>query len=231
MRNIKIIAFALLIGLLSFGYGWAVDHVEIPVTVTVPLLTPDFQTILYIVDGWDPGQVNNPWNGDEVLPREHPVFNFPELTHYKDPNQGGGEAGQFYCQKYFCLFIFASGFGSPYLITQTGSYLTSGANTLPQGSFGVTPGYSDQDEWSPGRPQGSIYEGVIGLAQMARTPNSLIYHSAPDEARDHIIRAFYSIPPYPMIGEPWLGYEPIRTGQFWGTYTGTVTITIAPYQP
>jgi hypothetical protein len=161
-----------------------------------------------------------PWTGTTVT-----AMDFGELTH---TNADETDAGVWFSQKYFCVFIFTTSYGNKYEVRSTCTGLSSGANTLPGGSFMLTPGYAKDDEWSKGNAQGEMpTDAVLGDVSSAVKTDQLVYRSEV-ASTNRIIRAFYSLPGYKSGGaDPYDGYEPIKLDQPAGTYSGTVTISIA----
>jgi len=200
---------------------WAASSVNINVNAVVPNSSPDINVaILKFTDG---NPDNNPWtNSTEVA-----SMDFGTLKHTL---ADGSEAGLWFSDAGFCVVIYTQPYGKPYDVGSTCAGLTSGANSLPAGSFGLTPAYSPNDEWSPGYPQGPMPSGAsLGTAGPAVDTNKLIYSSESGTGTARIIQTYYSLPPYKTGGtEPFPGFTPIPLSQATGTYTGTVTITITP---
>jgi len=212
-------------GLLLVGMSslWAASSVNIGVSAEVPDGSPEISvTILKFTDG-DPD--NNPWTNST----EETSMNFGTLKHTFDD---GSEAGLWFSKAGFCVVIYAQPYGQPYEIKSTCTGLVSGSSTLPVGSFGLTPAYSEDDEWQwPGgsEKQGQMPNGAqLGTPGPAIATDKLIYSSESGTATARIIQAYYSIPPKKKDGsDPYEGFQPIPLDQPPGTYTGTVTITIS----
>lgn len=221
MKKFKVMLLVALVSLLVTSVPQLAFSVDISVSAQVPNSTPgDSIIIKELTTG---GQ--DPWTGTTVS-----SMNFGQLTHALT---GGGDAGVWYSQKYYCVFLYTTSYGHRYEVRSTCSGLTSGANSLPTGSFGITPGYASQDRYvadDPASAQGAQPSGsVLGSAGPAITPGSYkaVYTSEP-AAANRIIRAFYSLPCYATGGaNPFTGYTPIPLSQAAGTYSGTITITIA----
>lgn len=218
MKKFKVMLLIALVSLLVTSAQQVAFSVDITVSAVVPNNSPgDSIIIKELTTG---GQ--DPWSGTTVS-----SMNFGTLTH---DLIGGGDAGVWYSQKYYCVFMFTTSYGHKYEVRSSCSGLTSGANSLPTGSFGLTPGYASQDEWSPGNAQGAQPTGsVLGSAGPAITPGSYkAIYTSESAASNRIIRAFYSLPCYATGGaNPFNGYIPIPLSQAAGTYSGTITITIA----
>lgn len=163
-----------------------------------------------------------PWSGKTVKD-----MNFGNLTCFL---ADGTDVGIWYSRKYFCVFIFATSYGSQYEVRSTCAGISSGNGPLPAGSFGVAPAYQPQDEWKwdgGSKQQGPMPSGAaLGEAGPAVAADKRIYKSE-NPGSGRIIRAFYSIPCYREGGAlPFSGYTPIPKIQPAGTYQGTLTISI-----
>lgn len=218
MKKGRILTLTMLIGLCAFAVASAAHTVNVSVSAQIPNNSPELTVVVKELTVAN----QDPWTGTDVT-----TMNFGNLTHNIP---GYGEAGAWYSPKYYCVIIFTSSYGERYQLTSTCAGLTSGANTLPAGSFGLTPQYISDDEWSPGHSQGGQPSGsTLGTAGPAIVTDKIIYQSE-NAASNRIIRAFYSLPSYGTGGAlPHPGYVPIPLSQAPGTYTGQVTITIAAY--
>jgi hypothetical protein len=156
---------------------------------------------------------------------------FGQLTHTLT---GGGEAGVWFSPTYFAVMIFTNSFGHRYEIRSTCSGLVSGANSLPAGSFSLTPGYASQDRFvaldplsaQGAQPTGST-QNTAGVSAITTSGTFRSVYISETAASNRILRAFYALPPYSTGGAlPFTGYVPIPLSQAAGTYSGTVTITI-----
>ncbi len=216
----KRILFILAIAMLAFATANA-NSVVYTVDLEIPTGTPSITADLYKVDGWDSAQRNNPWLGEL---QTQPVMAFGQLTYLDDQ---GRSANQWYGRYYFFVALYTTSFGRQYIITQDGTYLAGGGQQLPEGCFGYVPGYSRDDEWSPGHPQGEQPTGSrVGNPMRVVNSGGYIYLSEP-EASNRIIRTFYSLPrPDENGGIPWGGYELIPLSQAPGAYSGSVMVTI-----
>lgn len=194
---------------------------DVTVSAQVPAATPEVTVV--VKELTTPNQ--DPSTGTTVT-----SMNFGELTHTL---AGGGEANVWYSQKYYGVLIYANSFGNQYDIRSTCGGLASGGNSLPTGSFGITPGYSSADRFDGADPStaqgvqpagsslGSAGPAITGLGSFNSVYTSEVAGS------NKILRAFYSLPGYAAGGaSPFSGYDPIPLSQPAGTYTGTVTITI-----
>lgn len=201
-----------------------VANVNIPVNAQVPDGTP----VLTIQLKKLTSACQEPSLGSDAT-----SMDFGQLTHVLDT---GEDAGLWFSASYYCVLIYTTSFGHRYEIKSTCAGLTSGANSLPAGSFGVTPQYRPEDMWV--WPGGSAAQGsqpalsLLGTAGSAVATDKLIYRSEPG-ASNRIIRAFYSLPNAkisPCGGgspvDPFPGYASIPLSQAAGTYSGTVTISI-----
>jgi len=202
--------------LLAATLAYAADFANIGITATVPNSSPQISVVIkeLTTEGQDP------WSGTTVT-----EMGFGDLTHTL---VGGGEAGVWYSPKYFCVFIFTTSYGNKYEVRSTCNGLSNGASTLPAGSFMFTPGYAKEDEWSKGNPQGNQpADSKLGNVDSGIGTDRVVY-SSEAAGTNRIIRAFYSLPSYKAGGaKPYAGYTPISLDQPAGTYTGTVTVSIA----
>ncbi|MFA4984870.1 MAG: hypothetical protein WC559_06190 [Candidatus Omnitrophota bacterium] len=216
MKKLKVVMITIAVILLAASVAYAASYANIGITAQVPNNSPQLSVI--IKELTSEGQ--EPWTGTTVT-----AMDFGELTH---TNTDSTDAGVWFSQKYFCVFIFTTSYGNRYEVKSTCKGLTSGANTLPTGSFMLTPGYTKDDEWSKGNAQGEMpTNAVLGDASSAVKTDQLVYRSE-TAGTNRIIRAFYSLPSYKSGGaDPYDGYEPIKLDQPAGTYSGTVTISIA----
>jgi hypothetical protein len=214
MKNTKVLMLLVAAILVGFGIAYAAATLNVAVNAQVADMSPEFTTV--IKELTTAGQ--DVWSGTTVS-----AMNFGTLTHLLD---GGAEAGVWYSQKYYCVLMFTQNYGKAYEVKSTCTGLSSGANSLPAGSFALTPAYVAGDEWSPGVPQGTQPTGaVLGSLGSAVATGKSIYKSEASNASARIIRAFYSIP----TNGGFTGAVPVPLSQATGTYTGTVTITIAAY--
>ncbi|MEI6631397.1 MAG: hypothetical protein WCL25_02150 [bacterium] len=216
MKKLLIVMLAALVGLFNVLPCYAASSANVSVNAVVPNNTP--QLSLVIKELATEGQ--EPWTGTDVS-----AMTFGQLT---TKAADGSDAGVWFSPKYYCVFLFTTSYGNHYEVRSTCAGLSNGATPLPTGSFMLVPGYASADEWSAGNAQGVQPTGsTLGGKDSAVGTDKLIYRSE-TAASNRIIRAFYSIPSYLEGGaKPYEGYEPIPTSQAAGTYTGTVTITIA----
>lgn len=225
MKKLKVMLFIALIALWGISVQQFAFSADITVSAQVPNNSPEISVT--IKELTTAGQ--EPWSGTTVT-----AMNFGQLTHTL---AGGGDAGVWYSQKYYCVFIFATSFGHRYEVRSTCAGLTSGSNSLPSGSFGLTPGYAGADRWVASDPNTAQDTddnppGQLGIAGPAITGAGVYrtIYTSETEGTNRIIRAFYSLPCYQTGGaDPFSGYQPIPLSQPGGPtpYTGTVTITIA----
>lgn len=219
MKVIKVLTLLALIGVLGVAQALAIDTIDVPVTASVPNESLDMTVdIKELIGVQDPGI-----SGTIVS-----TMSFGSLIH-KFPSNGS-EAGAWFSEKWYAVFMYTSSFGHPYQITSTCAGLTSGGNSLPVGSFVLKPDYNSLDEWvwvGGSAAQGGMpIDAVLGTEGPAVGTNLLIYRSEL-AASNRIIRAYYSLP-NPTATPP-SGYNPIPLSQASGDYSGTVTIKIAAY--
>lgn len=223
MKKLNIVLMVALIALFVIVLAKPAFCADVTVSAQVPSTSPVITVT--VKELTTPGQ--DPTTGATVTD-----MNFGQLTHTL---AGGGEAGVWYSAKYYAVLIYTNSFGRQYEIRSTCAGLVSGSNNLPTGCFGVSPGYASADRWNPlvaATAQGTQPSGsTLGSAALAITGVGSfrsIYTSEP-AASNRILRAFYSLPGYGTGGAvPFTGYTPIPLSQASGTYSGTVTITIAP---
>jgi hypothetical protein len=196
---------------------------ELVVTADVPTNSSSLTTtILKFLDG-DPDK--NPWTNSSV----ENTLDFGELT-YLFPD--GSNAGAFFSRAGYCVVIVVEPFGKPFNITAgcTGVSDTNG-HTLPAGSFGMIPVYSNADVWKfPGGQtlQGDLPAGAsLGVSRPV-VPGGLVYSSESGTATARIVQLYLSLGTFLSGGgTPFDGYVPIPLTQQPGHYTATVTLTFA----
>jgi hypothetical protein len=198
--------------------------VELVVTADVPPGTPSLTTtILKFTDG-DPDK--NPWTNST----EETTIDFGELT-YKLAD--GSNAGAFYSKAGYCVMVFIEPFGTPFnLMASCTGVSDSDGHSLPVGSFGMIPVYSNADKWKYAggeTVQGDIPSGAqIGTPGPA-VPGGIVYGSESGIATARIIQLYLALSPLNSGGgAPYEGYVPIPLTQAPGHYTATVTLTFAP---
>ena len=212
MKKLRIVMLLALIGLVTTTFAYAVSSSNVAVSTVVTDTPPDMTVVIKQLTS--AGQ--DPWSGTDVT-----SMTFGALTHLLS---GGAEAGVWYSQNYFCVIAFTQSFGKKYEVRSSCTGLTSGTNSLPAGSFKLSPAYASADTIG-GVAQGTMPTGaILGAAGSAVATNKAIYDSeAGPAATNRVIRAFYSLP----NTDTFTGFAPIPLNQAPGTYAGTVTITIA----
>ena len=105
----------------------------------------------------------------------------------------------------------------PYTITQSGTVLSNGSTTLPNGALTVVPVYASADNGGASLPAGAVL-GTAGTWIGSRT----LYTSEAGPAAIRTIQAVYSVTDDPAAGST----AGVPLNQAPGTYTGTVTITV-----
>jgi hypothetical protein len=117
----------------------------------------------------------------------------------------------------FAVVLVANTQRVPYTITQTGTALTSGVNTIPNGSSVVTPVYTIQDNAGATLPAGAS----IGSPGSWVSTNKTLYSSGPSGA-SRAIQAIYSI-----TGDPTAGATAtVPVDQPAGAYASGITFTM-----
>lgn len=209
MKRMRLIMLVALIGLMGISPVFAADFVNLSVSAQVANTSPELT--LEIKELTEPGQ--SPYNGATVT-----TMNFGPLRRTLD---GGADAGVWYSQKYYCVLIYPQSYGHQYEVRSACTGLTSGGNSLPAGSFMLSPQHAAADEWSAGDAQGELISGETlgdeGPAVTTGGSYKVIFNSS--TGRNRILRAIYSLP---VDAD-----TPIPLSQPSGTYSGTVTITIA----
>ncbi len=104
--------------------------------------------------------------------------------------------------------------GVQYTITQTGTQLTSGVNTIPSGATTVVPIYTPADNG------GAALVGTMGTNGSWVGTKTLYTSNAAGALR--VIQAIYSVTDDPAAGSTAV----VPLSQAAGTYTGTVTFTV-----
>ena len=205
--------------LLTFGM-LAVTYAATEKIIDVSAAVPDSTAEITVVIRQLTAAGQDPFSGNEVQ-----RMDFGILTHLLADQS---EAGVWYSPTYFAVIIFSNSFGKQYEIRSSSNGFASGGNTLPDNSLVLTPGYAAADEFSAGVAQGDQPAGSeLGTAGPAKATNALIYRSEL-AGSNRIIRAFYSLPSLGAGGAvPFANFEPVPLSQTVGTYTGTVTVTIA----
>lgn len=219
MEKIRVVILMAVVGLFVFAQqAYAVD---VPVSATIANNSPEITIVVkeLTTEGQDPN------TGTTVT-----SMAFGTLRHIQDDLT---DAGIWFSSKYYAVLMYTGSFGHRYEIKSTCLGLTNGAVSLPVGSFGLTPDYQALDRWvasDPTTAQGGMPASAVkGTPGTAILSNKLIYRSE-TAASNRILRGFYSLPCYKTGGvDPFTGFAPIPLTQAPGTYTGTVTITIAAY--
>ncbi len=216
----SILGFVCILGIASVAFAGSSE--TIAVNAQVPEFSPTITIVILKFTDGDPD--GNPWTNSSVATS----MDFGKFTYLLDDNSN---AGLFFSKSGYCVNIYADSFGKPYEIRSSCLGITDGTHSLPTGSFGLTPVYSETDEWkySGGAvKQGGIPAGAtLGSAGSAIDPNKLIYSSESGTGTARIIQAYYGFPPLKAGGgTPFPGFTPIPLTQASGQYSGTVTVTI-----
>ena len=221
--------FAILLLLMSLvvpfrAAVFAASEKLIEVFAEIPENSPQIDVVILKIIGKDTD--SNPWTDST----EETSMDFGELTYLLDD---GSNAGLFYSEAGFCVVIFAQPFGNPYQIRSNcfGLNHEAGLGSIKPNSFGLTPVYSDVDQFvSPGgqSAQGPMPVGATLGSAGSAVGDKLIYSSESGTGTARIIQAYYGLPPFDVGGGlPFPGYEPIELGQASGKYKGQVTVTIS----
>lgn len=219
----KVLLAAVVLGLCSMAVCAPLHADTFDVSAEVPTSSPTLTvTLLSFTDGNTDG---DPWTNSSPATG----MDFGLLTYRLADNSN---AGAFFSNTGICAIIVAEGFGAPYEVRSSCDGITSGADSLPAGSFGMTPVYSETDKWV--YPGGSANQGtmpagaVLGSAGPAVTQNALIYSSESGTSTARIIQVYYGISPKKAGGaDPFPGYVAIPLTQKPGRYSGNVIITLS----
>jgi hypothetical protein len=224
MKKLNIMLLVTLICLCVTSTALAVDYADYVVSADIPDYTPEITVVMRELTSPD----DEPSAGGIVQ-----SMNFGQLRH---DLVGGGDAGVWYSNKYYCAFIYTGSWGHRYEIRSSCPGLSDTAQglSLPAGSFMLKPDYKGVDLWTEGDPTSAqdddnVPPGELGTVGSAVTGSSYaVLYTSEAAASNRIIRAFYSLPGYAAGGaDPYEGYDPILLTQLGGNYQGTVTITIA----
>jgi len=117
----------------------------------------------------------------------------------------------------------ANSHGAHYVISQTGTALTSGTNTIPAGACRMVPVYSSSDLLG-GVAQGPIPAGAsIGAkASWVTATGNTIYNSEASNTAVRIAQAHFSVTDDPTTG----ANAAVSVNQAGGSYSATVTFTV-----
>jgi hypothetical protein len=149
-------------------------------------------------------------------------------TRLKTPTGADdGGAGCFYGEDFFIVYLYPDAWGGRgYELRQaTASFPSPVANSVV-----LTPVYSRDDAYSGQGAQGDLISGeTLGTPVLARSGGLILRAKRP-----RIVRAQYSIPPFPAAGDPnpvsdpaWVPV-PLTTPS--GTYvSGSITIAITEW--
>lgn len=113
-------------------------------------------------------------------------------------------------------FVTVNSRGVPYTVTQTGTPMSSGLSTLPDGALTVKPVYAAEDNGGQALPPGAS----LGAPGTWVATNKVLYVSGPSGAI-RTFQAYYSITDDPAAGAT----TGVPLTQPAGDYTGTVTLT------
>ncbi|MBL7081731.1 MAG: hypothetical protein ISS44_04105 [Candidatus Omnitrophica bacterium] len=237
MKIAKIIGLLLLWAFLGMSCGYADDTYTFPITANIPQQLE--------LKGWvkemAAGQADPGTEGTEV--------SFPCTMAFGDSSGNltdelstGDDAGCLYSPTWYAVFLTAKTSGRAYKIQSVATSISGTGDALGYNldkSFVLTPSYKEEDEWQwigGSAPQGpDPNNGTVGTQTLAEGTHE-VYNSASGGA-GRIIRAFYSLPPYPDPDDPVDiqarpgGWEPVSKDQHHGQYQGTVTISLILTSP
>lgn len=232
MRYARLLVLVVVLALCASSSSYAATNAVFPVTASI-------QQQLEL-DGWvkemGPGQIDP---GTEGTDRPFPsTMAFGDTSGFlTDELDGGENAGGLYSPTWYAVFLVASTSGRAYKIESsatsfagvTGSAVGHNLDT----SFVLTPAYESADEWvfsSGSLPQGpDPNPGSTVGAQALVVGTHSIYNSGTGGA-SRIIRAMYSLPPYPDPSDPIAtrpsGWDIVDPSKPEGNYEGSVTISL-----
>jgi hypothetical protein len=205
--------------------SWAVSAPPISVSAKVDEQLELSVRIRQVQDDQDPGT-----EGTDVT-----TMQFGPLT---DTFADGSKAGNLFSRTWFCVFLIPNTSSRPYIVKQTATSLTDGANSIPDNTYLMVPDYRQEDEWVWGpnakdrAPQGPMPSGAsLGSAGSAVGTDIPIFTSEP-AGKSHIIRAYYTITNgFKADGTTWSTWSGfsgngIPLDHPAGNYGGTVTFSL-----
>jgi hypothetical protein len=240
MRYAKIMVMVLAFSLIGIprGVNSATDAV-FPVTASIEQQLE--------LTGWmkrlGPGETDPGTEGTEI--------GFPDTMAFGDTPGGGyltselsdgSDAGGLYSPHWYAIFMVAKTSGRAYTIeSQANSFAGTSGSAIGHNldtSWVLTPEYNQLDEWvwtGGSAPQGpDPNAGTTGYDvgdQTLAVGTHLIYNSGTGGA-SRILRAFYSLPPYPDPSDPPAiaarpaGWTIVDASKPTGNYESTVTISL-----
>ncbi len=156
------------------------------------------------------------------------AINFGQLQVFTNTSTGGqtlrsSDTGTGAVMGGAVALLSANSHGAHYTISQTGTALTNGTDTVPSGACRMVPVYSTGDLLG-GNPQGSIPAGasVGSPATWVSSTGNTIYNSESSNAAVRIVQAHFSVTDDPTTGAT----AAVPTSQPGGSYGATVTFTV-----
>ncbi len=147
-----------------------------------------------------------------------------------------GAAGCFYGEKFFIVYLFPDAWGGAGYDLRQATASFTGATAI-QNAVVMTPVYSDKDSYDGITDQGILNDPALGITGEVRGDPVLARKGGRIlmARRPRIVRAQYSIPPYPKSGDPNptadTEWKPVQLTTGTGTYTtptGSVVLSITP---
>lgn len=117
--------------------------------------------------------------------------------------------------------ISANSHGAHYVISETGTVLTSGSNTIPANACGMVPVYAAADNGGNALPAGAA---VGAKASWVTAVGNTIYNSEASNTAMRTVQAHFSITDDPAGGAQSGGA--VLLNQAGGSYSGTITFTV-----
>ncbi|MBN3038715.1 MAG: hypothetical protein JW869_04770 [Candidatus Omnitrophica bacterium] len=244
MRYIGTLVCALAFVVCAASLGYAATDATFPVSASI-------QEQLELT-GWvkemGPGETDPGLEGTELSFPCSMEFGTGIPRYLTSELTDGSDAGGLYSPTWYAVFMVAKTSGRPYKIeSDTDSFAGTDGSAIGHNldkSFILTPQYEAADEWTWGgggsAPQGpDPNAGTTGYDvgdQVLAVGKHTVYNSGTGGA-SRIIRAFYSLPPYPDPADPPAiaarptGWEIISASKPEGTYETDVYISLTLTTP
>lgn len=136
----------------------------------------------------------------------------------RSTDAGGGDGG-------VVALISANSRGAHYTISQTGTQLTSGTNTIPSAACRMVPFYSSTDKLN-GVDQGAMPAGASLGPAASWVGTRTIYDSETSNTAIRIVQAHYAVTDDPGAFPGNISGGAVQVNQAGGTYSATVTFTV-----
>lgn len=236
MRYARLLALVVLLALCASSTGHADTSAVFPVTASIEQQLKLEGWVKKMVSGeTDPGT-----QGTEIPFPSTMAFGDASGNLTDELGGGAGNAGGLYSPTWYAVFMVASTSGRAYKIeSQATSFAGVSGSAVGHNldtSFVLTPEHNPADEWvwagGGSAPQGpDPNPGADPGDQTLAIGTHEIYNSGTGGA-SRIIRAMYSLPPYPDPSDPPAitarpsGWDIVDPSKPEGNYEGTVTISL-----